>query len=156
MLAAAFYATRIPALGRGFPMFVSCAAAIVALAVLARHLWRYHMQTRDTSIAEPPDATLEAGHVTQDPEGAQLPSFARVVGVFAWLVGYALLIWIIGLLPAALVFLFLFLIMESKASITVSLISAVVVTVALSMLSDVLGMAAPPTLFDIPAIPSIL
>jgi Tripartite tricarboxylate transporter TctB family len=156
MLAAALYATQIPALGRGFPLCISCGAAIVALAVLALHLWRYHTQTRDASVAEPPDATLEAAQVAQESEGVQRPSFARVVGVFGWLVGYALLIWIIGLLPAALVFLFLFLRMESKASITVSVISAVVVTVALSMLSDALGMAAPPTLFDIPTIPSIL
>lgn len=120
---AAVGALEFSRLAQFFPLYVSVAGAVFSGIYLLKQLIQF-LRTRTE-------------------EEREIISFTKPLRYIAWFLGYIGLIYVSGLLVATAVFLFTFLIVESKMTVLKTSLSVVAVLGLVSIVSSLLGIYWP-------------
>lgn len=133
-------------LARIFPFYIGLAGVVLALSNLAFDVTR--IRKRGMVIGEEELSTAVLSE-RADPKVARA-AFQRVVRYVGWILGLVLLIWIIGILPAAVVFIVLFLKVEAHRSWVLIVIGSAVTLAGLMLLRSILNIRWPASLIELP------
>ena len=135
-------ATTFTPLARYAPETAGTAASVLLALVVVRELIRLIRYDPDRPAAY--GRTIE---YMEDSEGDVTPAILRAsLKYTGWIVGFVVLIWLLGLIVAAPLFLALFLLIDARSSIRFTAISIVGVLVCLWLLGQ-LGFTWPPGVF---------
>jgi beta-lactamase regulating signal transducer with metallopeptidase domain len=142
--ATAYMSLDFRELAQYMPLYISLLALILAFTNLIVDLVRW----RATGTAVGSDTIATAALREDDPEeaGEVRATFARVVRYLGWVLGYVLLIWVIGLVPATAVFLVAFLVIEARMRLVLIAIGTVLTLAALMGISELMNLFWPPSL----------
>lgn len=145
-------ATDFPALAAQFPLLIAAGGLFFALISLVRD-FRNHVlhgtairgDVMDTaSLSE-----MMAGVETDSTVDTSLAGAFLWVGRYvAWIAGYVVAIWFLGLVPASAIFVGLFLYFEAQLGVMRPIVAALVVGIGLVFLSDLLSAPWPHTIWD--------
>lgn len=125
--AAALESLTFSRLAQFFPLYISIAGSVLSLIYLIKIIIEHVKQS-----------SPEERH-----EQLQILKPLRYIG---WILGYLLLIYVFGMLIATAVFLFVFLILESKMKVLSSVLSVAVMLVLITYLSAAINIAWPSSL----------
>lgn len=143
---AAFASTSFPSISGMYPLVVSVAGLVLALTTFLLDLYKWR-KNPDVIGAEANNSST-AAFATADGPGVGR-AFLRAGRFGLWLLGLMALAATIGLVPAAGVFIFVFLLVEAKAKWPL-LVGGPIVTVALLLvLADAINLFWPPSLITI-------
>ncbi|WP_462420280.1 tripartite tricarboxylate transporter TctB family protein [Salinicoccus sp. Marseille-QA3877] len=123
-------ATTFSRLAQFFPLYISMAGSILSLVYLIKTIIDYRKETTAEERGE---------HVLI------LMPF-RYIG---WVIGYLIMMYIFGFLISTSIFLFVFLIFESKMKVIESMVSVAIVLVVVSYLSAAINIAWPSSLLGL-------
>lgn len=123
-------ATTFSRLAQFFPLYISIAGSIVSLVYLIKTIIDYRKET-----------TAEERH-----EHVLILLPFRYIG---WVIGYLIMMYIFGFLISTSIFLFVFLIFESKMKIIESMVSVAIVLFVVSYLSAAINIAWPSSLLGL-------
>lgn len=123
-------ATTFSRLAQFFPLYISMAGSIISFVYLIKTIIDYGKETTAEERQE---------HVL-----IMMPF--RYIG---WVVGYLVMMYIFGFLISTSIFLFVFLMFESKMKVIESMVSVAIVLVVVSYLSAAINIAWPSSLLGL-------
>lgn len=124
---AALEALTFSRLAQFFPLYISGAGAILSLIYLIKII-------------------IEHIKGTSPEDRHEQLEILKPLRYIAWIIGYLLMIYVFGMLIATAVFLFIFLIAESKMKVLSSVLSVAVMLVLITYLSAAINIAWPSSL----------
>lgn len=124
---AALEALTFSRLAQFFPLYISVAGSILSLLYLIKVI-KEHIK------------------ITSPEERYEQIAILKPLRYIAWIIGYLLMIYVFGILIATAVFLFVFLILESKLKVLTSVLSTAVMLVIITYLSEAINIAWPTNL----------
>lgn len=116
-------------LAQFFPLYISIAGSAVSLIYLIKIIIDYRKENSE--------------------EGNEAILIIKPIRYIGWIIGYLLMIYVFGMILATGIFLFIFLIYESRMKVLESALSVAVVIVAISYLSSAINIAWPGSLLGI-------
>lgn len=128
--AAAIDALTFSRLAQFFPLYISAAGAILSFIYLIKIIIE-HIK-----------------HTSPDDRNERL-LIVKPLKYIAWIIGYLMLIYIVGMLIATGIFLFIFLILESKMKVLSSILAVSVMLVLITYLSAAIDIAWPTSLLGL-------
>ncbi|MBU8906000.1 tripartite tricarboxylate transporter TctB family protein [Desertibacillus haloalkaliphilus] len=111
-----------------FPLYIALLASVLTIVATIRQI----VQMRKEDNQEPFHENM-----------------SNVIKYTAWLIGYLILIYLVGLVLASIVYLFTFLLYEARLTIVKSILSTGVATVVVILISRFMELEWPSSLFAI-------
>ena len=139
----AYEARDFARLARVFPLTISLIAVVLGSVNLGMSIWRYRTEGVLIGTDAPKTAVAQGG---EGDDALVVSGVLRALYYLGWTLGYALLIWLIGLVVATLVFVVVFLLVEAKASWVLISVGGTATVGVLLLISEVMDLAWPDSL----------
>lgn len=127
---AAWKSLSFAELARFFPLYISVAGAVLTLV---------HIIISSINIVRN----------KQDEKSGKLEELGSVFKYIVWVIGYIILIFVIGFLPATVVFLFAFLLKESKFGIIKTVIGVALTMSIILLFSNLMNLYWPTGIINV-------
>lgn len=128
-----------PEKAQTYPRTVAFAAVLIALAELGSYIWSVRAQKLVPS-KEGSDGVTQAETLSA--------KFMQILPYLLWLLACYAAIYVIGMVVASGLFVFLFLLREGKVTWYYALLSGLIVTLFLVAIGDVMGLKWPNSVID--------